>query len=169
MARAEEGLTLQVLIQPRASRAKIGPMHDGRLKLAVTAPPVDGEANAAVIEALAEAFGVRRGAVTIIRGERGRRKTVRIEGWQHTLTITRIETRKLEEWEQEVITRQPFIVMFRGPPGDVLPEGMRELHIEDGPSFKLYIIPVLKPQRDRQNVQNPGVSIRAVAATGGDA
>jgi len=46
----------------------------------VTAPPVDGAANAAVIEALAEAFAVRRAAVTIVRGERGRRKTVRIAG-----------------------------------------------------------------------------------------
>ena len=50
------------------------------MRVAVTAPPVDGEANAAVIEALAQAFGVRRAAVTIVRGERGRRKTVRIEG-----------------------------------------------------------------------------------------
>ena len=55
-------------------------MVGDRLRVAVTAPPVDGEANAAVIEALAKAFGVRRAAVTIIRGERGRRKTVRIEG-----------------------------------------------------------------------------------------
>jgi len=44
--------------------------------------------------------------------------------------------------------------MFRGPPGDVLPEGMRELHIEGGPSFTLYVIPVLTPQRDRQNYQS---------------
>ena len=51
-----------------------------RLRVAVTAPPVDGAANAAVIEALADAFGVRKAAVTIVRGETGRRKTVRIEG-----------------------------------------------------------------------------------------
>jgi uncharacterized protein (TIGR00251 family) len=55
-------------------------MVGDRLRVAVTAPPVDGEANAAVIDALAEAFGVRRAAVTIVRGERGRRKTMRIEG-----------------------------------------------------------------------------------------
>ena len=73
-------VTFDVLVQPRASRAKLGPVHDGRLKVAVTAPPVDGEANAAVIEALADAFGVRKAAVTIVRGETGRRKTVRIEG-----------------------------------------------------------------------------------------
>jgi uncharacterized protein (TIGR00251 family) len=46
----------------------------------VTSPPVDGLANIAVIDALAEAFNVRRSAVEIVRGERGRRKTVRIAG-----------------------------------------------------------------------------------------
>jgi hypothetical protein len=80
-------------------------------------------------------------------------KSVQVEGWHHTLTIARIETRKLEEWEKDVILRQPFIVIFRGPPGEVLPEGMRELHIEDGPSLKLYVMPILTPQRDRQNYQ----------------
>ncbi len=55
-------------------------MVGDRLRVAVTAPPVDGEANAAVIDALAEAFGVRRAAVTLVRGEHGRRKTVRVEG-----------------------------------------------------------------------------------------
>ncbi len=55
-------------------------MVGDRLRVAVTAPPVDGEANAAVIDAVAEAFGVRRAAVTIAHGERGRRKTLVIEG-----------------------------------------------------------------------------------------
>ena len=80
-------------------------------------------------------------------------KTVRVSDWRHTLTIARIDMRKLEEWETEVVQRQPFIVIFRGPPGDVLPEGMRELQIEDGPSFTLYVIPVQTLQRDRQNYQ----------------
>ena len=77
---AVEALTIDVLVVPRASRAAVGPMVGDRLRVAVTAPPVDGAANAAVIEAVAEAFGVRRAAVTIVRGEHGRRKTVRIEG-----------------------------------------------------------------------------------------
>jgi uncharacterized protein (TIGR00251 family) len=77
---AAEALTIDVLVVPRASRTAVGPNVGDRLRVAVTAPPVDGEANAAVIEALAHAFGVRRSAVTIVRGERGRRKTVRIEG-----------------------------------------------------------------------------------------
>ena len=77
---ATDALTFDVLVVPRASRTAVGPTVGDRLRVAVTAPPVDGEANAAVIEVLAQAFGVRRAAVTIVRGERGRRKTVRIEG-----------------------------------------------------------------------------------------
>jgi uncharacterized protein (TIGR00251 family) len=73
-------LTIDVQVVPRASRAAVGPAIGDRLRVAVTSPPVDGAANAAVIEALAEAFGVRRSAVEIVRGERGRRKTVRIAG-----------------------------------------------------------------------------------------
>jgi uncharacterized protein (TIGR00251 family) len=78
-------VTFDVLVQPRASRAKLGPVHDGRLKVAVTAPPVDGEANAAVIELLAKALGVAKGAVEVIAGTSSRRKTVRIAGVSRAL------------------------------------------------------------------------------------
>jgi len=74
------GVTFDVLVQPRASRAKLGPVHDGRLKVAVTAPPVDGEANAAVIELLAKKLGVAKGAVSVVAGASSRRKTVRVDG-----------------------------------------------------------------------------------------
>jgi uncharacterized protein (TIGR00251 family) len=77
---ADGAVTFDVLVQPRASRAKVGPLHDGRLKLAVTAPPVDGEANAAVIELLAKSVGVSRGAIEVVAGASSRRKTVRIAG-----------------------------------------------------------------------------------------
>ena len=73
-------LIVDIQVVPRASRSAVGPALGERLRVAVTAPPVDGAANAAVIEALADAFGVRRSAVTIVRGERGRRKTVSIAG-----------------------------------------------------------------------------------------
>ena len=73
-------LLVDVLVVPRASRAAVGPAVGDRLRVAVMSPPVEGAANAAVIEALAETFGVRRSAVEIIRGAKGRRKTVRIVG-----------------------------------------------------------------------------------------
>ena len=71
-------ITIDILVQPRASRARIGPMHDGRLKIAVTAPPVDGEANAAVVELIARRLGIARGDVEVIAGASSRRKTLRI-------------------------------------------------------------------------------------------
>ncbi len=73
-------VTFEILVQPRASRAKIGPLHDGRIKIAVTAPPVDGEANAAVIELVAKRLGVARSAVEVIAGASSRRKTLRVTG-----------------------------------------------------------------------------------------
>lgn len=74
------GLVLEVLVQPRASRTRAVGEHAGRLKIQLAAPPVDGEANAALIAFLAEALGVRRADVAIVRGESGRRKTVRVAG-----------------------------------------------------------------------------------------
>jgi uncharacterized protein (TIGR00251 family) len=79
--RQEAGaLVLELLVQPRASRTRVVGEHDGRLKVQLAAPPVDGEANAALIEFLADALGVRKGDLTILRGETGRRKTVRLAG-----------------------------------------------------------------------------------------
>ncbi len=79
--RAEPGaVTLELLVQPRASRTKVLGEHDGRLKIALAAPPVDGEANQALVEFLAGALGVRKAEVTLLRGETGRRKTVRVAG-----------------------------------------------------------------------------------------
>jgi uncharacterized protein (TIGR00251 family) len=72
-------LILDIVVQPRASREGIALMGD-RLKVSVNAPPVDGKANEAVIRVLAEALGAPRSAVEILRGETGRRKTVRIRG-----------------------------------------------------------------------------------------
>ena len=74
------GVVLEILVQPRASRTRVLGEHDGRLKVALAAPPVDGEANAALVEFLAGALGVGKAAVSILRGEAGRRKTVRVAG-----------------------------------------------------------------------------------------
>ncbi len=78
----EEGgaVTLELLVQPRASRTRVVGEHGGRLKLQLAAPPVDGEANAALVEFLAGALRVRKGEVVVLRGETGRRKAVRVAG-----------------------------------------------------------------------------------------
>jgi uncharacterized protein (TIGR00251 family) len=74
------GVELLVLVAPRASRTKVLGEHDGRLKVALAAPPVDGEANAALVEFSAQALGVRKNQVTVLEGHTSRRKRLRVEG-----------------------------------------------------------------------------------------
>ena len=71
---------LAVLVQPRASRTRVVGEHDGMLKIQLAAPPVDGEANAALLEFLARRLGVPRRQVTLVSGDASRRKRVRVEG-----------------------------------------------------------------------------------------
>jgi len=70
-------LTLQV--QPRAARDEIQGPHDAVLKVRITAPPVDGKANAHLTCFLAKVFGVRRARVILKSGDTARRKTFLIQ------------------------------------------------------------------------------------------
>jgi uncharacterized protein (TIGR00251 family) len=76
---------LDVRVVPRAAREQIAGMRDGRLLVRVTAPPLDGRANAAVCALLAKAAGVPKGAVSVVRGEAARDKRVRIDGDEHAI------------------------------------------------------------------------------------
>jgi uncharacterized protein len=79
-ARPDDGL-LRVRVQPRASRAAIGGWRgDGALSVRVTAPPLEGRANAAVGALLATALGVPVSAVRVVHGEHGRDKLVHVTG-----------------------------------------------------------------------------------------
>ena len=85
-----EGVVLELLVQPRASRTRVVGEHEGRLKLQLAAPPVDGEANAALVEFLADALEVRKADVVLLRGETGRRKTVRVRGVRAPAAVLRL-------------------------------------------------------------------------------
>ncbi|ANX04180.1 DUF167 domain-containing protein [Immundisolibacter cernigliae] len=69
---------VDLLVQPRAARTELAGLHDGRLKLRLTAPPVDGAANAALVQFLAECLDLPRSALSVASGSTGRRKTVSI-------------------------------------------------------------------------------------------
>lgn len=71
-------LELDVRVAPRSSRDAVLGVHDGALKIALSAPPVDGEANAALVAFFAKALRVPKSSVVLVRGERGRSKTLRI-------------------------------------------------------------------------------------------
>jgi uncharacterized protein len=75
-----DGFFIDVLVQPRASRGRLGPLRQDRLVVAVTSPPVDGAANRAVVDMVAGALDVARSQVEVVRGESSRRKTLRVRG-----------------------------------------------------------------------------------------
>lgn len=78
-------MDLPVRVIPRARRDEIAGERDGRLLVRVTAPPVDGKANAAVCAVVATAAGVPKGRVTVVRGAQSRDKLVRIDGDEDTV------------------------------------------------------------------------------------
>jgi uncharacterized protein len=74
------GVSFAVRVQPRARRnAIIGELGDA-LKIALTAPPVEGRANEGCVEFFAELFDVPRSSVTIASGQSSRNKVVRVTG-----------------------------------------------------------------------------------------
>lgn len=72
-------LILRVHAQPRAAKDEIIGPHGDSLKIRITAPPVEGKANAHLIKFLAKAFGVSKSQVTLLSGETGRSKRFRIQ------------------------------------------------------------------------------------------
>lgn len=76
---------------PRSGRTVIAGERNGALLVRVAAAPVEGAANASVIELLAGVLGVPRRAVTIVRGEKGREKAVAVDGIDVTEAAARIE------------------------------------------------------------------------------
>ena len=75
-----ESISFPVKVQPRAKKNSITGEVGGALKLALTAPPVDGAANRACVEYFSKSLKVPRSSVTIASGERNRRKVVRVHG-----------------------------------------------------------------------------------------
>ena len=74
------GCRLAVRIAPRSSRNAVLGTHDGALKIALTAPPVDGEANAALIAFVAKSLGVAKRQVRIASGATQKEKVLELDG-----------------------------------------------------------------------------------------
>lgn len=75
-----EGLEVPLHVQPRARRSELGGVHNGALKLKVSAPPVDDAANRAVVEFFSEMMGIPRSRIRIIAGLKSRDKVLLIAG-----------------------------------------------------------------------------------------
>ena len=75
-----DGVTLPVRVVPRAGRTALDGVVEGALRVRLAAPPVEGAANRALVEFLAELLGVPKRDIAIMRGERGRQKLVQVHG-----------------------------------------------------------------------------------------
>jgi uncharacterized protein (TIGR00251 family) len=78
VSQTEDGLVLRLYIQPKASRDSIVGLHGDELKVAITAPPIDGKANAHLVKYLAKLFRVAKSQVLVEKGELGRHKQIKI-------------------------------------------------------------------------------------------
>ena len=78
--RAPDGVVLTIRVIPRAGRSAVAGTRGGALLVRLSAAPVEGAANAELIEVIADALDVPKRCVTIVSGERGRVKRVRVTG-----------------------------------------------------------------------------------------
>ena len=78
-----EDLILDCHLQPKASKDEFAGLHGERIKIRLTAPPVDGKANAQLLAFLAAAFAVGKSQVSLESGQQSRQKRVRIKQPQH--------------------------------------------------------------------------------------
>jgi uncharacterized protein len=83
---------LQVYVQPRASKNEVVGWREGALAVRLTAPPVEGAANAACRDFLARTLGVRRGDVELVAGEKSREKRFRVASLTEAELRGRLET-----------------------------------------------------------------------------
>lgn len=83
---------LNIVVVPRANAEHVGPWSDGVLKVRVTRPPTDDEANAAVVAAVARALHVAPSRIELVAGRRSRQKRLRIDGIDRAELWSRLAT-----------------------------------------------------------------------------
>lgn len=86
------GVRFTVRVQPRASRSEVAGPYGDAVKIRLTAPPVEGAANEALVAFLADRLDVPKSAVRITRGLRGRTKTVEVHGVDPRAARQRLES-----------------------------------------------------------------------------
>jgi hypothetical protein len=92
------GASLRVRVTPRASRDAVVGVRDGTLVVRVTAPPVGGAANAAVVRLLARALDVPPSSIEVARGAGGRDKGLRVSGLAAADLRARLGPALKREW-----------------------------------------------------------------------
>ncbi len=78
--RTKDGICIEIKVEPRSSKRGIAGVLGNKLKVKLTAPPVEGAANDQLVEVLAEAFGIKKAAIKIVRGQSSKTKVVELTG-----------------------------------------------------------------------------------------
>ena len=86
-----DGAVIAVRVIPRATKSAIVGIRDGAVLVRLSASPVDGAANAELIEVMAGALDVPKRAITIKSGEAARRKTLQIAGISAATVLTKLD------------------------------------------------------------------------------
>jgi uncharacterized protein (TIGR00251 family) len=76
MQKTTQGTVIEIVVQPKAGRNELVGIHGGSLKVRLTAPPVEGEANRECLRFLAKVLQIPKSRLEILKGHRSRRKTV---------------------------------------------------------------------------------------------
>ena len=84
--------SINVRVQPRASRTSVVGFQDGTLRVTVKAPPHDGQANAAMLKLLSETLGIAGLRLRILRGHSSRNKVVSVEGFTQAEVERRLDS-----------------------------------------------------------------------------
>ncbi|MFN8471246.1 MAG: DUF167 domain-containing protein [Anaerolineae bacterium] len=92
MTATTRGSRFQVYVQPRASRAEITGLHGDALRVRLTAPPVEGRANEALVALLAGFLGLPKSRLSIVSGATSRTKSVEVEGMSPQEVVARFQT-----------------------------------------------------------------------------
>ena len=76
----EGAVRFEVQARPRAKKSRVSAVREGAVVVQLAAPPVDGAANAELVETIAKALGIARREVTLVRGDTSRTKVVEVRG-----------------------------------------------------------------------------------------
>lgn len=93
--RVEDGTEIKVIVITRSSASGIAGEFNGRLRIRLNSPPVDGAANKELIKLLSKSLKVAKSRIEIVRGETSRRKTVRIKNMNPAALCAGILAKKL--------------------------------------------------------------------------
>ncbi len=91
LTEAAGGIRLEIKVQPRSAKNMITGVQEGRLKIKITSPPVEGEANKALIDFLSRQLRLPKKNVLIIRGDTSTHKLVEIQGINREELLSKLD------------------------------------------------------------------------------